>query len=306
MNIFDLHCDTLHQLKNSEYSVIENAGHISETKLLRGEYLAQCFAIYIPVEIKADEAFHYFKEQYDTFKTMLKNSDFLRFARNKNDILLNKEKNTVSCVLTAENAEFLNGNLENLNYLKSINLKIVGLIHNSENCFGFPNSSDKAKDLLPLKPFGREVADALNFTDIYLDVSHLNVGGFNNVTEIYKKPIIATHSACRNIFSHPRNLYDFQIKKIAESGGVVGLVYYSKFLNGGDKSDFSDIIMHLKHLINVGGEEIAALGSDFDGMDCELPFCNCSEIQFLCEKLIKIFGFSIAEKICFKNALRLF
>ena len=101
-------------------------------------------------------------------------------------------------------------------------------------------------------------------------------------------------------------MYDSQIVNIAESGGLIGINFYSLFLNGTLTTEIADIIQHIDHLINVGGEDVIALGSDFDGIECELPFLNCGEIQNLCEELIKNFGFSTAEKICYKNALKLF
>lgn len=306
MNIFDLHCDTLLKLRNSNCNMFENSGHISEIKLVKGKYLAECFAIYIPCDIFADDAFFYFKEQYNIFEKMLKNSEYLRFASNRNDILFNNENGKVSCILTAENAEFLNNDLDNLNFVKKLGLRILGLIHNGENCIGFPNSDNIEINLKPLKSFGREVIDFLNSNEIFVDVSHLNYGGFKDVVNIYKKPIIATHSCCRSVFDHRRNLSDDQIIDIANSCGIIGINFYSLFLNGNNTTEIGDIIAHIKHLINIGGEDVVALGSDFDGIECELPFKDCSEINLLVDELIKNLGFFVTEKICFKNALKLF
>jgi membrane dipeptidase len=100
-------------------------------------------------------------------------------------------------------------------------------------------------------------------------------------------------------------LYDFQIKKIANSGGVVGVPFYSYFLNGANKTEIADIIHHLERLINIGGENVAAIGTDFDGMNCNLPFKNAGDMQLLVDAIIKKFGLKIAEKICYKNALRI-
>ena len=148
--------------------------------------------------------------------------------------------------------------------------------------------------------------DAVNSTDLIIDVSHLNSGGFSDVAAISKKPFIATHSACWEVFNHPRNLTDGEIRKIANSGGVVGMVFYSHFLNGTGSTEISDLLRHLRHLIKVGGEEIAALGSDFDGMDSRLFIKDASGMPRLADALIKEFGFTLAEKICYKNALRIF
>lgn len=287
MKIIDLHCDTLYKYyENINYSFFENNGHITESALINGGYRSQCFAIYTPQDIMGEDAFDFFKKQYKRF--------------------LNLKKSTnVKVILSVENAELLNEKIERINFLKECGVKILGLIHNGENCLGFPHSKDEIKANKHLKNFGREVIDALNSTNITVDLSHLNLGGFNDVSTLSKKPFIASHSGCREILNHSRNLYDYQIKEIANSGGIVGVPFYSYFLNGTNKTEIVDIIRHLEHLINIGGEDVAAIGTDFDGMECELPFENASEMQIFTDAVIKKFGFKIAEKICYKNASRI-
>jgi membrane dipeptidase len=292
MKIVDLHCDTLYKFyEDNNYSFFENDGHISENALIKGDYLAQCFAIYIPQDITGEDAFTFFERQYESFINL----------KNSSNVLGNK----IKAILTVENAELLNGKLNRIDYLRERQVKILGLIHNGENCLGFPHSKDEISSNKPLKNFGREVIDALNSTNITADVSHLNLGGFMDVANLSKKPFIASHSGCREIVDHSRNLYDFQIKKIANSGGIVGVPFYSYFLNGTNKTEIADIIHHLERLINIGGENVAAIGTDFDGMECELPLKSAGDIQLLVDAIIKKFGLKIAEKICYKNALRI-
>ncbi len=306
MFVFDLHCDTLFKFfENQRYSISKNNGHISDVGLKNGGYLAQCFAIYQPTDITGDSGFDYFKKQCDVFKNVVSKSSVLELATDRNEIEKNRKNGKVSAVLTVENADFLQNDLQRIKTVEEKGVKILGLVHNGENCLGYSHSNDKQLFELPLKKFGCEVVEALNSTNITVDVSHLNVGGFWDVARLSKKPFVATHSGCSAVFKHSRNLCDEQIKAIAQSGGVVGCVFYSHFLNGTDTTDIDSILRHLEHLVKVGGEDVAALGSDFDGMDCDLPFQNASEMQILADAIIKKFGFSVAEKICFKNAMRI-
>lgn len=283
MKIFDLHCDSLYKFveKGREYSFLENDGHISLQNLLKGGYIAQCFAVYTPCDLKGEQAYSFLKEQYKRF---LKLKDSL---------------GKISAIFTVENAEFLNGRLQRITEIEKMGVRILGLVHNAENCIGFPHSKQGG-----LKDFGKEVVDAVNSTKMLIDVSHLNLYGFFDVAKISKKPFVATHSACRTLQGHTRNLTDQQIKIIANSGGIVGIPFYSAFLNGGNKTEIEDIIRHIKHLIEVGGEDIAAIGTDFDGMECEMFLKNAAEMQILADALIKKFSFGVAEKVCYKNALR--
>ncbi len=307
MKIFDLHCDTLYKFyKDENYSIFQNNGHITEEGLLKGDYLAQCFAVFLPNAIKDEAAYDFFNKQCSTFENTISSCHLLKKANSINDIDGNSKNKKVSAILTVENAEFLNNKIERVVKLSECGVKILGLVHESENCLGFPHSSKTQNNNIPLKKFGKEVVDALNATNIILDVSHLNFGGFHDIAKLSKKPFIATHTACRSLYDHSRNLFDEQIKQVARSGGIVGIAFYSVFLNGSKKTEISDILRHLEYLINVGGEEVAAIGSDFDGIDCELFIKNCAGIQILAEAIIKKFGFSVAEKICYKNALRIF
>ncbi len=306
MYIFDLHCDTLLKFhENPDYSFQNNNGHISEAALTLGSYMAECFAIYLPSEIPRDSQYMFFKKQYNRFTDIVDDSCNLKRAKSKKDIIRNSSRGKISAVLTVENADFLGNDLKKLKIAENLGVKILGLIWNNENCLGYPNSSNKKLGNLPLKPFGRQVVYRLNYSNMIADVSHLNSGGFNDVAAISKGPFIASHSACRDVYEHPRNLYDHQIRKIANSGGVVGMVFYPKFLNGTNTAALCDIIRHFKHLIKVGGEDIAAIGTDFDGMDGNLFLKNASDMPYFADALIKEFGFSVAEKICYKNALRL-
>ncbi len=307
MKIIDLHCDSIYKFfeLGEEYSFKQNNGHLSENALVKGGYLAQCFAIYTPFNFYGEDAYSYFKSQYEIFSNMLKKSMILRKAQSGKEIESNKIKNKISAILTIENAEFLNGKLERVSEIENMGVKFLGLIHNHENCIGFPHSKNGENHNIPLKKFGREVVDILNDHSIFIDVSHLNFGGFIEVAKLSKKPFIASHSACYSLKEHSRNLTDEQIKIIAESGGIVGIPFYSKFLNGTDETKLEDIIYHLEYLIKVGGQEVVALGSDFDGIDCQLFLKNGSEMQILANAIVKNFGFSLAEKICYKNAMRI-
>lgn len=305
MRVIDLHCDTLYKIHKYGKEKAFSKGHISDIKLKNGGYMAQCFAVYQPIDITKDNGLKHFNEQCRLYCKTVKDSKILRLACNKKDVIDNYKKNMVSAVLTVENLDFLQNDINNIKLLTANKVKIAGLIHNGENCIGFPHSADRKKALMPLKGFGKEVIEALGEAKITVDVSHLNVGGFFDVAKISKRPFVATHSCCRAVFDHSRNLDDVQIRAVALSGGVMGLNLYSLFLNGTDKTEVADVIRHLEHLINIGGEDVAAIGTDFDGMDCELFLKDASKIQTLCSELIKRFGFSMTEKICFKNALRI-
>ncbi len=303
VKIIDLHCDTLYRLRETGARFHDREGYINARALQQGHYLAQCFAVYQPAEVVGEDGYRYFAEQCCLFEEIA-NGHPLSQAKTAADIRQNNGGGLISALLTVENADFLQGELRRLEAVEKAGVTILGLIHNKENCLGHPQTPTSYEARLPLKPFGKEVVECLNNTGIIADVSHLNVGGFRDVAALSKKPFIASHAGCRAVWDHPRNLYDDQIRQIALSGGVVGMVFYSRILNGTDTTSIEDILRHLHHLIRVGGEEVAALGSDFDGMDCKLFLKDAGGMPTLAEAITKAFGYPVAEKVCYKNALR--
>lgn len=283
MKIIDLHCDTLSKMaENKNYSFQKNNGHIDKEKLERGSVCVQCFAAFCKGE--GEQAYKSFVKQKRIFDKI-------------------KREKGIKAILTVENAEMLNGKLKRLKKLDG-KIKLLGLVWNNENCIGYPNSSNKEINALPLKSFGKEVIDQLNYTNILPDVSHLNVGGFWDVINFSRQSVVASHSNCKEIYPHPRNLDDSQLRAIGQTGGLVGINFYSLFL-GKEKTTADDIVRQALHIKNAAGIEAVALGSDFDGMDCEMSFIDASGYGKIAEALLKKFTYNETEMICYKNAERI-
>ena len=154
--------------------------------------------------------------------------------------------------------------------------------------------------------------DAMNKMGVIVDVSHLSDGGFWDVVRICKenhKPFVASHSACRALTPHSRNLTDEMIRAIAECGGTIGLNYSAGFISPDIHSHTSridDMVRHMKHLYQVGGIECMALGGDLDGIRGDLEIDSTDKTLWLLERLKKEgFTESQIDKIAYDNMFRL-
>ena len=140
-----------------------------------------------------------------------------------------------------------------------------------------------------------------------IDVSHASDGTFWDILKYAKGPVTATHSNCRTLCDHPRNLSDEMMRALAEKGGVMGLNFYGPFLNPDGETRISYMVDHLAHMVNVGGSEFAAIGTDFDGFDGVeiLEIKKVEEMERLWEAL-KVNGFteSQIDRIAYGNAKR--
>ncbi len=116
-----------------------------------------------------------------------------------------------------------------------------------------------------LTPAGRDYVAALDARRILVDLAHVNGPGFWDALAAHDRstPAIVSHTGVRGVHDVWRNIDDDQIRAVADTGGVVGIMYHSGFLG---ESSAEAVVRHLEHVVNVGGEDCAALGSDWDGL----------------------------------------
>lgn len=183
-------------------------------------------------------------------------------------------------------------------------VRAITLTWNYPNEIGYPNTNYEHKDK-GLTSFGEEVVHEMNRLGMLIDVSHLSDQGFYDVARLSSKPFIASHSNARAIKNHSRNLDDNMIKTLSEKGGVMGICFERDFLGESEKARIEDMIKHIKHIKNIGGIDVIALGSDFDGCHPDGEISNIGEIEKLSYAL-KDNNFTEDEidKIFYRNALR--
>jgi membrane dipeptidase len=288
MKYIDLHADTILPIlqEGEAASLYENSGtHIDIKRLKEGYALAQTFAVWLPDSnfdsIEVEPAFSpknfeedaaYINAAIDRLdEEVNKNSEIIAWAENTSDIRKNEEDGKLSAILTLEDARAVDGSLENVERLAERGFQMVGILWNHENCFGYPNSVDFHENQKGLKKFGIEAVQYMDELGITTDVSHLNDGGIADVLAYSKKPVVASHSNARSVTRHPRNLTDEHIKGIAESGGVIGLCFAPQFIGGKDnETRIENMVRHLNYLLDIGGEDVLAIGTDFDGISGNL------------------------------------
>ena len=116
---------------------------------------------------------------------------------------------------------------------------------------------------------GKELVQSMNAERVLVDLAHASPMTFWDAVAVHDRqwPLLVTHTGLAGVFPHWRNIDDAQMKAIADTGGVVGVIYHPGFL--GPSSAAQDglqlVVRHLAHVVDVVGEDFAALGSDWDG-----------------------------------------
>ncbi|MBE6124949.1 MAG: membrane dipeptidase [Erysipelotrichaceae bacterium] len=307
-SVIDMHCDTMTGLCRSGKDFRDNDCHISLKKMTEGNYLMQCFAMFLYLE-KTPEPFKQCNVFIDYFdKMMRENSDVIRPVTTVEEILENREKGLMSAMLTIEEGEAIEGSLENLQHFYDRGVRMMTLTWNFANQLAFPNYvyEGRIDTERGLTEKGIEVIKKMWEIGMIVDVAHLNDAGIYDVFKYATKPIVASHSNARAVHDVPRNLSDDMIIKMKENGGIMGINYCPDFISKDtEHNQIPDIIRHIKHIVEVGGIETVALGSDFDGIPTPVGMSDCSKTNDLYDALVRE-GFSEEDidKIFYKNFLR--
>ena len=309
----DLHCDTLELgfLKKKEDIFDLPEGMLDISRMKAAGMYGQFFAIFFPPQgrewMPEDEV--YYQALKKLFYTSLdRHKDCIAYAGNGTEAEENCKEGKMSAFLTIEDGRHVQGELANLKRFYQDGVRLISLTWNYENCFGAPNSREPKIMEKGLTPFGKDAILYMNDLGMLIDVSHLSDGGFYDVIQLSKKPIVASHSNARAVSPHPRNLTDDMIRKISEVGGVAGVNFYGAFLQPDaklEKSTIEALVTHIMYMSNLGGEDLVALGTDFDGISGEMEINSPLYMEKLFDELRKK-GMSERqiEKLAYKNVLR--
>lgn len=328
--VFDGHNDAITADDAALLGAGRDAGHLDLPRMREGDMRGGIFAVFTPsargrkrplsrtdgvVEFElASPVSHPRAAAYATGAAgrlfALERSGQIRIAREIADVdaALGGDGPPVA-VLHLEGAEAIDPGLEALDTWYAAGLRSLGPVWSRPNAFahGVPFISPASPDIGPgLTPAGGALVRRCAELGVVVDLSHLNEAGFWDVARLNLRPLVASHSAAHALCAASRNLTDAQLDAIADSGGVVGIVFACKFL----RADFADdpdtplelIVEHARYVADRIGVEHIALGSDFDGATIPESLGDVSGLP----KLLRAFadaGFAEDElaQIAWKN-----
>lgn len=245
--------------------------------------------------------------------------DRLSIARTPADLYRDKREGRHSIVLGIENGLALEHDIRNIQHFKQRGVSYITLCHNGDN--DICDSARGCNTHGGLSKFGRQVIQEMNRQGIMVDLSHANESSFYQALECSETPIVCSHSNCRSLCDHPRNLTDDQMRALAQRGGVMQLTLYHGFLRLPNNTpankvgvvgnpvpsdaNITDFLRHLDHAIAVMGIDHVGIGTDFDGDGGILGLRDASELINITEHLLRRrFSANDIAKIWGRNWLR--
>lgn len=327
VKVIDMHCDTIAELfydhrDGGKESIRNTDLHVNLEKMEQGGYGLQNFALFTHLERANGKPFEYCMKMADVFFTEMEaHKDKIGIVTTYEEIRKNWERGRMSALLTIEEGGVCQGEPAFLRLFYRLGVRMMTLTWNFQNELGWPNGKRETDPehfiSVPdtehkLTETGIAFLGEMERLGMIIDISHLNDGGIWDVFQNTTKPFVASHSNCRALAPHPRNLTDEMIRKLAERGGVAGINFCAAFLKEEQPgkvqtSYISDMIRHIKHMKQVGGIEVIGLGSDFDGIGNPVEITDASKMQLLAQAMEKE-GFTTGEieAVFHGNVLRVY
>lgn len=306
--VLDSHCDTpIRLLDGADLSNSGSGGHVDFNRMEKGGVDASFFVLYTSNKMDPDAATRRALQMaariYDTIEANKKRVDLALCTA---DIIKLKSKGKRAILIGMENGLPIQKDLSLLRIFYDLGVRYMTLTHagNNDIC---DSCATKEKTWHGLSPFGIEVIKEMNRLGMLIDVSHISDEAFYDVLKYSEAPVVATHSCCRAISDHPRNLTDQMIIDLAAKGGVMQINFYPPFLNKKyadqfwplcdayeeaqekykkdsaqyelefkeaeskmfalKRPSYKEVIDHIDHVVKLVGPKHVGLGSDFDGIE---------------------------------------
>ena len=238
--MYDSHMDTPSQLLRLRDPGIDNPyAQVDFPKLRRGGVDGAFFALYTPAQMAPDSATRYALEMLAaTFDAVQAHSGEVAPAFSPEDAAENRKNGRISIFIGMENGSPIQESLSLLNQFYRMGVRYVTLTHNGDNALA--DSAAEGKRWNGLSPFGKQAVSQMNRLGMMIDLSHASDKTFWDCLSVSRAPIVATHSCCRALCSHRRNLTDEMLQALGEHDGYVGINFCPSFLSDSFASDPAD------------------------------------------------------------------
>jgi len=309
--IVDLHSDSL--LWNRDLAKKSDYGHVDIPRLIEGNIGLQVFSVVtktpknLNLIINSDDTDNItllaiaqlwpVKSWFSLFERANYQAEKLhRIANNSNSAFhlienqqnlkyyLQQRKNNpqiTAGLLSLEGAHALEGKLKNLDRLYEAGFRIIGFTHFFDNALG---GSTHGINKGGITEFGKQVLNRMDELEMFIDISHASSSLINDIFTLTKRPILVTHTGVQAVCASKskRNLTDNQIKRVAESGGLIGIGFWPTVTCN---KSITGIVESIRYVSNLVGVDYVGLGSDYDG-NTLVPFTS-SSIEQLTHALIQ-------------------
>jgi membrane dipeptidase len=309
--VIDLHNDVPEKMVGGYQIGIRNVNNQSDIpRFIDGGIDAQMMVLWPSPSAFPTAQYQRTIQMDDTLKAQLsRNAATIAQARSIAEIQSVTASGKIAAVMCVEGGGAIEEDLNKLISLYNRGARYMTITWNNTLSWAV-SAADAQSATVGLNDFGRQVVRTMDSLGMIIDVSHTGIKTIEDILAETKNPIIASHSGCRALRNHTRNLTDDQIKAIAAGGGVIGVVFYTSFLSTASASNVNidTVIKHIDYIKNLVGIDHIGIGSDYDGgITAPVGLENVSKLPNLTMALLR-HGYTKSDvrKILGENYLRVF
>jgi membrane dipeptidase len=271
--VLDLHADTAKLMDKLGYDLVARHdrrmprwvnvfGHVDVPRLREGGVAGQFFSFWTTPYPERGCA-RSVADQLDVLDDAIaKHPTELAWTRTGAEVRAAKAAGVIAALGGIEGGQALEGELDAIEAFARRGVRYLGLLHFSANAIGRPARGRGADPAEGLTGFGRDVIRECERCGVIVDLAHINRRGFLDATALISRPPMVSHTGVLGVHQHWRNIDDEQLRAVADKGGCVGVIFARRYLGS---ASIDAVVDHLLHIVDVAGDDLPALGSDFDG-----------------------------------------
>ncbi len=205
-----------------------------------------------------------FRRNLDTLRSLLSQASGVTHVRTVAELRAARVAGQHAAFIGVQGGNALDESLDALDILRDGSVLRVTLVHMTASRIGAASIPTSRRT--GLSDFGRAYVERLNELRVGVDLAHINRRGFVDAVEAHdaSQPLFVTHTGLSGVYAHWRNIDDEQLRMVADTGGIVGVILHAAYLGRG-RVTAKTVVDHLEHIVATVGEDYASIGSDYDG-----------------------------------------
>ena len=230
--VLDTHDDTTQRFFSKDFDLGKRNpdGHVDIPRMREGGMNAIFFSIWIDGRILGPPAVEKALDQIDAVReNVLKYSKDMVLCRTAEEVRRAHAQGKIAALIGVEGGHMIGNDIRVLRMFGDLGVRYMTLAHFYNDEWADSSTDKPAHN--GLTDFGKDVVHEMNRQGIMVDISHVSDKTFFDALEVSKAPLIASHSSCRALCNHPRDMSDDMIKALAAKGGVIQINYERSFID---------------------------------------------------------------------------
>ena len=273
--VLDTHDDTTQRFFTNTYDIAKRNpdGHVDIPRMREGGMDAIFFSIWIDGRVMGPQAVQKALDQIDAVReNVRKNSKDMVLARTAEDVRRAHKDGKIAALMGVEGGHMIGNDIRMVRIFADLGVRYMTLSHFYNDEWADSSTDKPAHN--GLTDFGKDIVREMNRQGILVDISHVSDKTFYDALEVSKAPLIASHSSCRALCNHVRDMSDDMIKALAAKGGVIQINYEKSFIDQAYKDAYDKetggVVQHLSELTKNCNNDEACISREMAKMQAKL------------------------------------